>query len=85
MRHTFAVGRLDGGKRELVWVRPRRDPAFPGPWTVRAVVGVDDGSRRAERISRGGATQSPSSRRPEGEEVGGGAVSRGRPQLDLFG
>ena len=83
MRHTFAVGRLDAGKRELVWVRPRPDPAFPGPWTVRAVVGPGDSSRREEPVSHGGVAPPSPSRRAEAE-VPESPPAPDRPQLDLF-
>lgn len=83
MRHTFAVGRLDAGKRELVWVRPRPDPTFPGPWTVRAVVGPCDSLRGGEPVTHGSVAPTSRRRRAEGEAPGS-TPAPDRPQLDLF-
>jgi hypothetical protein len=44
MRNMFAVGRLNRKTSELV-LRTRREAPFPGPWKLRAVVGVPGGTR----------------------------------------
>lgn len=87
MRETFAVGRVGKKSREVVWTRAgaRRDP-FPGPWSVRAVVGPREPEEpapatpdRAEEPTPAPAAV-PAPRRSATEADGAD-----RPQLDLFG
>lgn len=60
MRQTFAVGRLDRTSRQVLWLRRRRQPAFPGPWRVRAVVGP----ARPDAVGRLGAREPEPGARP---------------------
>ncbi len=86
MRETFAVGRVGKKSREVMWTRggARRDP-FPGPWSVRAVVGPREPDAPVT------LPEPPADPEPRVEPAPAPTPAAapatpddGRPQLDLF-
>lgn len=83
MRETFAVGRTGGRRRTVVWLRRRREPSFPGPWKVRAVVSASGGHGRfSPAVAAPAPDSAPAA--PANPSAPSRALDDGGGQLELF-